>query len=196
MLTYPTRVAGGHPSSFLALVAVDGPWRARLVEALPPRVRPLHPADVHVTLAFFGGAGLERARAAFEAARAVPMVAMRAQLGAVSPLGPEGRWTALSVLLEDAVLVSDAMRAVQRVALPAAGVPDEVRAPLPHVTVARLHAKASPAEREAAVRWASATRGEGTLRLDRLALYAGRRVKQPGEPAYEIVMERDLSPAT
>lgn len=193
MLTYPTRVAGGAPSSFLALVAVDGPWRARLVEALPPRVRPLHAADVHVTLAFFGGVGLERARAAFDAACSVSLAPMEARLGLVSPLGPEGRWTALSVLLEDASAVADAMRAVKRVALPAAGVAEETRAPLPHVTIARLHAKASPAEREAAVRWAARTRGEGVLHLERLALYTGRRVKQPGEAAYEIVAERRLS---
>ncbi len=193
MLTYPTRVAGGAPSSFLALVVVDGPWRTRLVEALPARVRPLHAADVHVTLAFFGGVGLERALAAFDAVRSFALAPMDARLGAVSPLGPEGRWTALSVLLDGGPALVEAMRSVQQLALPAAGMAEETRAPLPHVTIARLHAKATPTEREAAVRWAATTRGDGVLHLDRLALYTGRRVKQPGEPAYEIVADRRLS---
>jgi 2'-5' RNA ligase len=182
----------GHPSSFVALVVSDGPWRAALLEDLPPRVRALHPADVHVTLAFLGGVTPERARAAFDAAAAVPLRALDARLGPVVPLGPEGRWTALSALLVDAPPLVAAMKAVRTVAAVAAAVAEETREPLPHVTIARLHAKASPAERAAAVRWAEERRPTGALHLDRLALYTGRRHKDPGAPAYDVVAEATL----
>lgn len=181
--------ASGHPSSFVALVAPDGPWRAALLEDLPARVRALHPADVHVTLAFLGGVTPDRARAAFDAAAAVPLRALDARLGPVVPLGPEGRWTALSVLLVDAPALVAAMSAVRAAASAAAGVPEESPEPLPHVTIARLHAKASPAERAAAVRWAEERRPAGVLHLDRLALYTGRRHKEPGAPAYDVIAE-------
>lgn len=185
-------MAGGHPSSFLALVAPLGPWRDALVTTLPPRVRALHPADVHVTLAFLSGISPERARAAFDAAAALPLAAMDARLGKMVPLGPEGRWTALSILLEDAADVIAAMRAVQPVAARAAELAPETRAPLPHVTLARLHAKATSDERAAAVRWAEAARPTGALHLERLALYTGRKHKEPGAAAYEVVAERAL----
>lgn len=177
----------------MALVAPEGPWRAAVVAGMPARVRALHAADVHVTLAFLGGVGPERARAAFDAAAALSLAPMEARLGTLVPLGPEDRWTALSVLLEDAPSLVAAMRAVRRVATAAAGVLEETRAPLPHVTVARVHAKASDAEREAAVRWARGVRLTGTLRLERLALFTGRRHKEPGAPAYDVVCVRPLS---
>jgi 2'-5' RNA ligase len=158
-----------HPSSFVALVAPDGPWRTSLLEGLPPRVRPLHPADVHVTLAFLGGVTPEAARAAFDAVAPLPLTGMNVSLGAVVPLGPDSRWTALSALIDD------------------------TRPPLPHVTIARLHAKATPDERARAEHWARARRTDEVLRLDRLALYTGHRHKEPGQPAYEVIAERPLT---
>jgi 2'-5' RNA ligase len=186
-------MAGGFPSSFLAIPVEDGPWRGARIRALPPRVRALHPADVHVTLAFLGGVSPERARAAFEAASTIELSPMRASIGRVVPLGPEGRWTALSALLEGAPALALAMQAVQAAAHAAAGVPAETRPPLPHVTLARLHARASEAEREGALRWAEGLRPGGTLELDRLALYTGRRDKVPGEPAYDVIALRGLA---
>ncbi|MBX7196280.1 MAG: hypothetical protein K1X94_29780 [Sandaracinaceae bacterium] len=196
-MTQRSEVPRGRPSSFVALVVGDAPWRRALLEGRPPRVRALHPDDVHVTLAFLGGVSPERARAAFDAAAALPLRAMEARLGAIEPRGHEARWTALSVLLEDAHAVADAMTRVRDVASAAAEIAPEHRAPLPHVTIARLHAKASPTERAAALAWAQRTRGdrahtETRLRLDRLALYTGRAVKEAGAPAYDVIAERRL----
>jgi 2'-5' RNA ligase len=182
----------GHPSSFVALVAPDGPWRTALLGTLPPRVRALHPADVHVTLAFLGGVTPEAARAAFDAVAPLPLVAMNVSLGAVVPLGPDSRWTALSALIEDGGALAEVMRTVREVAACAAHTIPETRPPLPHVTIARLHAKASPDERAAAEHWARERRGGAVLRLDRLALYTGRRHKEPGLPAYDVVAEITL----
>lgn len=183
----------GHPSSFLALVVDEAPWRAALLREPPPRVRALHPSDVHVTLAFLGGVTPARALRAFEAARAISLRAMTANLGRMVPLGPEHHWTALSVLLEDADEVVAAMERVREVAAAAAGTIAETRPPLPHVTVARLHAKASAEERDAAIAWAGGSRVEAQLGLDRLALYTGRRVKVSGESAYDVVASLTLS---
>jgi 2'-5' RNA ligase len=188
-------LAGGFPSSFLAIPVEDGPWRTARIRTLPPRVRALHPADVHVTLAFLGGVPPARAQAAFDAVSSVDVQAMQASIGRVVPLGPEGRWTALSALLEDAPKLADAMLRVRAAASAAAGVPEQTHAPLPHITLARLHARASDIERQGALRWAMDCGPGGSLVLARLALYTGRREKVPGEPAYDIVAVRELAPA-
>jgi 2'-5' RNA ligase len=182
-----------HPSSFVALVAPDGPWRTSLLEGLPPRVRPLHPADVHVTLAFLGGVTPEAARAAFDAVAPLPLTGMNVSLGAVVPLGPDSRWTALSALIEDGGALAEVMRTVREVAARATDTIADTRPPLPHVTIARLHAKATPDERARAEHWARARRTDEVLRLDRLALYTGHRHKEPGQPAYEVIAERPLT---
>lgn len=179
----------GYPSSFLGLVVEVGDWHASLTRELPERVRALHPEDVHVTLAFLSGVAPERAMAAWDAARAVPIAPMRVRLHRMIPLGPDEGWTALSATIgvgrDD---VANAMLAVRDGATDAAGARRETRPPLPHVTLARLHAKASDAQRDAARQWADALSLDHIeLHLKELALYTGRKARPPGQPAYEMV---------
>lgn len=184
--------AGGFPSSFVALVVEDAPALRTLIDARPERVRALHPQDLHVTLVFLGGIEPGRARAAFEAASAVPLNAMHARMGRMVALGPAARPSALSVLIEDASAIEAAIRTIRPPVAAASRVAEDTRPPLPHLTLARIHAKASPDERAEALRWASERRPEGVLRLERLALYTGRRTKEQGAPAYDLVAERAL----
>jgi 2'-5' RNA ligase len=109
------------------------------------------------------------------------------------PLGPDSRWTALSALIEDDGALAEVMRTVGEVAARAAHTIADTRPPLPHVTIARLHAKASPDERASAEQWARARSTDQVLRLDRLALYTGHRHKEPGQPAYAVIAERALT---
>lgn len=179
----------GYPSSFLGFVVDVGEWHASITRDLPERVRPLHPEDVHVTLAFLSGVAPERATAAWEAARTVRLEPMTVRLAKMIPMGPTDGWTALSATLGvGAEGVANAMLAVRDLATDAAGARRETRPPLPHVTLARLHAKASPEQRESARRWAESLSLEHVeLHLKEMALYTGRRERPPGQPAYQIV---------
>ncbi len=184
----------GYPSSFLALPVEVGPWHDALVRSLPPRVRALHPADVHITLAFLSGVAPERAHAAWEAIAAIPIAPIEVRLHRMVPMGPSEGWTALSATLtEGHDALAEAMLAVRDSATDAAGARRETRPPLPHVTLARLHAKATNEEREAATEWAaSLSLDHVVLSLRERALYTGRRERPPGQPAYEIVQRAPL----
>lgn len=184
----------GYPSSFLGFVVDVGEWHASITRALPERVRALHPEDVHVTLAFLSGVAPERARAAWEAARALPIEPMTVRLSRMIPMGPAQGWTALSATIGvGSEVVASAMLAVRDRATDAAGAWRETRPPLPHVTLARLHAKATDAQRGAARAWAdSLVLDEIELRLSEIALYTGRRERPRGQPAYEIVERAPL----
>lgn len=183
----------GFPSSFVGLVVTDVTWRSAVTSTLPPRVRALHAEDLHVTLAFFGGVAPERAQAGFDAMSTRAMSAITITLGKVVPMGPPERWTALSALVaEGRDEVAAAMLSVRDAATDAAGAARETRPPVPHLTLARLHAKASPAEREAAVQWADGLSLDVKLELREVALYTGRAARPPGEPAYRIVSSRAL----
>jgi RNA 2',3'-cyclic 3'-phosphodiesterase len=183
----------GFPSSFVGLVVADTAWRSAVTSTLPSRARALHADDLHLTLAFFGGVAPERAAQGFAATSRHRLPRITVRLGRVVPMGPEGRWTALSALIEEGrETVAAAMLAVRDEATDAAGVARETRPPVPHLTIARLHAKASATERAAAVSWASSLALDVALELREVALYTGRIVRPPGEPAYRIVASRPL----
>lgn len=183
----------GFPSSFVGFVIDEASFFTAVTSTLPSRVRALHREDLHLTLAFLSGIDPERARRAFDVVSAQPLTSISIGLGAVVPMGPPDRWTALSALLDDGrEAATEAMAAVCDRARDAAGVPRETRPPVPHVTLARLHAKATTEERAAAVAWASGLALDAKLTLRAIALYTGRTVRAPGQPAYEIVARRSL----
>ena len=183
----------GFPSSFVAFVIDEAPFFDAVTSTLPPRVRALHREDLHLTLAFLSGVSPERARRAFEVVSAQPLSSIAIRLGAVVPMGPPERWTALSALIDEGrEAATAAMSAVCDLATDAAGVARETRPPVPHVTLARLHAKATTEERAAAVAWASSLSLDAPLTLSAIALYTGRSVRPPGQPAYQIVLRRSL----
>src|SRR5688572_18413482 len=72
--------------------------------APPSALRRYHEADVHLTLAFLGGVGetgAERALAALDEQLAISTpAALDVSLGEVVPMGPRGKYSALSALLE------------------------------------------------------------------------------------------------
>lgn len=183
----------GFPSSFVAFVIDEAPFFDAVTSTLPPRVRALHREDLHLTLAFLSGVSPERAHRAFEVVSAQPLSSIAIRLGAVVPMGPPERWTAMSALIDEGrEAATAAMSAVCDLATDAAGVARETRPPVPHVTLARLHAKATTEERAAAVAWASSLSLDAPLTLSAIALYTGRSVRPPGQPAYEIVVRRSL----
>lgn len=154
------------------------PVEAELPLPAPPEgLRLFAPADRHVTVAFLGPVSEDAARAAFAAvARVVGdgrfTVPAAVGLGAVVPLGPARRWSALAALLgEGRAEVEAAMATVRREAWRAARAEADDRPPLAHVTLARPP-RTGAHVREAALAWAAGLDLRGvSIPLRRVALY-------------------------
>jgi 2'-5' RNA ligase len=171
------------PNWFVAFV-VDAPWIVEALGSPPAGVRAFHPDDLHATLAFFGGVGEARARAGW-AALEIALTPRAITLGAVVPLGA----SALSATLDD-VEITRAMTSREAV-WAAAGAARDDRAPLAHVTVARMARRASAEARAAALAWSAALRLETVpARIDRVALYVGRTDRR--ERLFDVVESRPL----
>ncbi len=147
-------------------------WYPERVPSPPAALTAFSPEDLHLTIAFLGPVGEERARAAWDAL-AWPLGAVAVSLGGVVPMGNPRRYSALSATLQrGAPLIEGAMGASRDRACAAAGVEPDARPPKAHVTVARPKRAATPRDREAGVTWAKGLRLEGIeLVLDTVALY-------------------------
>lgn len=181
---------------FVALpVPADG-WFARVGDP-PSGVRRFHPSDLHLTVAFLGAVDAEAAARAFAVARALPLAPVQASLGAVVPMGGPRHFSALSARLQAGErAIADAIAAVRDGACVAAGARCDVRPVLPHLTVARLGRRATPAERREAVRWAAALDLTGVhVSIARVALYtwARDRASQLFECVADVALGEDPS---
>jgi len=183
------------PNWFFAF-PLEGAFVLGLPE-LPRSFRLFHVEDVHLTLAFLGGcgeAGAERALAALDGRLqgSAPAI-IDVSLGGVVPMGGSRRtYSALSALLdrgrEEATACITAWRDVLT---EAASGRREKRPAKPHVTIARPRGRATEAEREAGLAWASQLDlGSVHARLDRVALYTWSEVRR--ERLFRIVAERRL----
>jgi len=181
------------PNWFVAIEVPPGRWFAPLVRNVPERVRVFHPDDLHITVAFLGACGPERARCAWDTVRLQDASALPVVLGDVVPMGNPRRPSALSVAVaEGGEPVADLIGRLRGPAFEAAEARPERRAPLPHITVARPARKAQPTERAAAIAWARSREPIGaSVTLQSLALYtwaADRRERQ-----FQVVEHRSLS---
>lgn len=182
------------PNWFFAF-PLDGSFVTDL-PAPPSALRRYHAEDVHLTLAFLGGvgeAGAERALAALDEqlAHATP-AALDVSLGGVVPMGPRGRYSALSALLERGrEEATELIRSLRDALTEAASGRRERRPAKPHVTVARPRGRATEADREAGLRWAESLDLRAvSARLDRIALYTWSELRR--ERLFRIVTERPL----
>lgn len=179
---------------FIALPVPAAAW----FDALPPApdgVRPFHRDDLHATVAFLGAVGEARARRAFEALRVEAIPAREVSLGRIVPMGPEGRWSALSAEVFDAAPVTpalaDLLEGPRDRARASAEVPAERRPMRPHVTLGRVRRRGGSGARKAGLAWARSA-GEIGARvvLERLALYT--RAAEHEARTYTIVEARRL----
>ncbi len=130
-------------------------WYPDRVPAAPSGLRPFHRDDLHLTVAFLGACGEDRARAAFEAME-WPLGPTEIGLGPVAPMGPRHRYSALSVLLDRGRVAIEAATFVARsTAFKVAAVQGDTRPPKAHVTIARPRREASAADRSAGLAWAA-----------------------------------------
>jgi RNA 2',3'-cyclic 3'-phosphodiesterase len=193
MDTEPKR-APDHANWFFGL-PLDGAFLATLPP--PPRgFRLFTRTDVHLTVAFLGPCGRERAeralRALDEALESTRLAPFEYSLGEVVPMGHARRYSALSATLHEghdqAASIIGALR--DPLALAAEARPD-TREPLPHATIARPRRRAGNVERSAGLEWARAldlSRARGTI--DRIALYTWPEKREQG--LFQIVADRPL----
>lgn len=177
---------------------LDGAFLATLPPP-PPNFRLFGAHDVHLTVAFLGRCGPERAARALEALDEA-LAAQRFEpiaysLGAVVPMGNPRRYSALSALLaEGREPATELMGALREDLWEAAEATPDTRPPLPHATIARPQRRAEMRDRAAGLRWASRldlSWVRGTI--DRIALFTWAERRDEG--LFRVVGERPLSGA-
>lgn len=129
--------------------------RFRLPSA-PARVRVFAASDLHVTLGFLGQVQESDARRAWDLVEGFEgLQAVHGTFSRVIPLGNPRKPSALSAMVEAGrEPLGEMIAAARGPVLAAAGAPEDLRPPLPHMTVARIQRRANAAERRQALRWA------------------------------------------
>jgi 2'-5' RNA ligase len=159
------------PNWFIALPVDASGWLEPLQATAPRTLRRFHPEDVHLTLAFLGPCGEEKA--AWALAGALPLPAFTVTLAGVACMGNPRKPSAFSAELDKGHdEVASYLGAHRDALLLAAGAPLDHRPPLPHITVGRPPRSCTSQERAELVAWARRVPPLGAqARLDKLALY-------------------------
>lgn len=167
---------------FIALPLAAAALPEGTLTALPAGTRAFHPADLHVTIAFLGAVGEDRARDAWAALTQPPEAAICATLGPRAALGPPRRPTALGLELDAGQPDSDLTRLIATWRDPlrmAAGLAPETRAVRPHVTLGRPPRDAAQQWRRALADWLEGEIETRVIPLERIALYTRASSQQP-----------------
>jgi len=169
-------------------IAIDLPkpmcWRlGQLVADAPRGVRPVRPAQLHLTLHFLGDVEDETCPALHEALAGVRHEPFTIAIRGTGVFPPRGRPTVLWAGIADSVPLT-AVHAVIRAAIESCGLPIEHRPYVPHVTLARL----TPAVPRAwTARFLTDTAGLETadIPIDRFQLYHSRKLDGTTEHSVE-----------
>ena len=158
-----------------------GEWLDPLLERAPDDLRRLHPEDLHITVAFLGACGEDRARGAF--ARLDETLDVEVMLERIHGFGGRRRPSAYSLVLgENNEVVVDYLRRWRDRLLLAANARPDPYEPYPHVTIGRPPRRAPPEIAQALRDWALSTPPlNRRVRLDAVALYTwaeDRRLRQ------------------
>ncbi len=168
---------------FLALVVPEQAHLTELLVDLPAGLRPFCAADLHITVAFLGACGAERAWRAWQAIAPLQHPALAVVPGGWRAMGPAETPSAYALTLApdsaeelDQVHGSRLTRSlIERWRLPAlaaADLPPERRAALPHITLARPRRRGMAAGQAEVDAWLQrAPRPRHGFVLDQIALY-------------------------
>ena len=142
---------------FVGLVVPEQAGLHRATADLPAGLRRFQPSDLHLTVAFLGACGAERARRAWQAIADQRHPAITVRPGRWRAMGRAERPSAYALTLgQGAQLTAGLMERWRPPLLEAAGLPVEHRHALPHITLARPQRRLEPAQ-AAALQTAMAT---------------------------------------
>jgi 2'-5' RNA ligase len=181
---------------FVALVVPEQAGLHRLTADLPAGLRRFQPGDLHLTLAFLGACGAERAQLAWRAIADQPQWAITAEAGSWRAMGRPERPSAYALTLgQGAQLAAGLIERWRPLLLEAAGQPVEHRHALPHITLARprrrLDPEAAAATHAAMTTWMRATPvPPGSFALQEVGLY--RWAEARDEQLFAIDQRRRL----
>jgi 2'-5' RNA ligase len=180
---------------FVAIPIPPEAWFNDRLEPSIPGLWRVHPADLHMTIAYLGPVEESVAREAFALHSAWKGGIIDAQSGPIIPLGDPHRYSALVMTLKEGnEKAKSMMSTLGPLMKTAAGRPPEHREPLPHVTLVRAKRRTGKGERAEAIRWGTALDLPScSLTLNQLALYRGRNATEG--PRYEIVHQVPLGGA-
>ena len=184
------------PNWFVGVPVPAAGWLEGYAADAPAGVRVFHPDDLHMTVAFLGSCGEERAALSWDEIGRYTGGPFEVALAGLEPLGNPRRPSALSLVVtrgrSEAIALLVALRDALTIAAEAE--PDD-RPPLPHITIARINRRASPRERKAALEWARAKPPVGVAAvLERIVLYTWTEDRR--ERQFQVVQERALSSLT
>jgi 2'-5' RNA ligase len=160
------------PNWFVAIPVPAEPWFHRFITPPPQAFRRFHPDDLHMTVAFLGPVGEDRARSGWQAMQ-WPLQTITTTLGTIIPMGAPHRYSALSVeLVQSREIIEDALAQCRDAISDAAGAKRENRPPKAHITVARPSRRATAGDRADGLRWAKRIDlHQHPMTLDSVALY-------------------------
>jgi 2'-5' RNA ligase len=162
---------------FVALVVPEQAGLHRLSAGLPPGLRRFQPGDLHLTLAFLGPCGAERAQRAWQVIADQPQSAITAEAGSWRAMGRPERPSAYVLTLgQGAQLAAGLIERWRPLLLEAAGQLEGHRHVLPHITLARPRRRLDPDEavatHDAMTAWMRATPvSPGNFALQEVGLY-------------------------
>ncbi len=174
---------------FIGLVVPEQAGWIAVAEGIPPGVRRFHPLDLHLTVAFLGACGPERAQAAWQALAQQRHPPIPAEASRWLALGNPRRPSAFGLGLGRGHRSTAALMAAWgSMALAAADRPAEQRVPLPHITLAR---PGGDAARAAMQHWiAAAPIPSNAVLLEQLALFTWAADRT--ERLFQVVAKRQL----
>lgn len=142
---------------------------------LPAGTRLFAPADLHVTVAFLGAVGEQRALHAWECLDPADALPLQATIGPRAVFGSPRRPSALGLDLDagtDNSALGRCIAAWRNDLRAAAGLVPEERAIRPHVTLGRPPRRTDAAWQRALAEWIDQPAIDAPVTLERLALYA------------------------
>lgn len=186
------RPLGDRPNWFIALVVPPRQEWSDPLDHLPPGLHPFAAEDRHLTIAFLGACGEERAQQAWDALASLRCGPIQARPASWRAMGPRRRPSAYALTLsEGEPEVADLMRRWGRRACRCAGLSPDDREPLPHITVARAPRRLAEVLRAPMRQWMECTPIPGdSFPLERIALYGWNPDRS--ERLFRIVNHRRL----
>ena len=144
------------PNWFIGFPINAGNWYETVITKVPAGIKSFEPVDLHITLAFLGPCGPEKALLSWEKAVELPLSKSSISLGRMAPFGNPERPSAYAFTIDHGKeKLVKWMKFHRDGLLELAGKKSEkYRTPIPHITIARPPRNASDELRSKGLEWA------------------------------------------